>query len=47
MNGTDFSRNYLTHEELTAGGELNLVMDSVPNKERGTKKEDLPYSYSK
>lgn len=47
LNGTDFDRNYLTHEELTAGGELNLVMDSVANEERGTKKEDLPYSQSK
>lgn len=47
LNGQEFTRNYLTHEELTQGGEFCLQMDSVPNKERGTRPSDLPYSYSK
>lgn len=29
------------------GGELKLSMDCVPDKERGVKPEDAPYSYHK
>lgn len=47
LNGTGFTRNYLRHEELLNGGEFVLQMDSVPQTERGTKPEDLPYSYSR
>ena len=46
LNESEFTRNYLTHRELTSGGELVLWMDSVPDSRRGTQKEDLPYSYS-
>lgn len=46
LNESEFTRNYLTHSELTSGGELVLWMDSVPDSRRGTQKEDLPYSYS-
>ncbi|UVV61087.1 hypothetical protein NXY28_23690 [Bacteroides thetaiotaomicron] len=34
LNGQEFTRNYLTHDELKQGGELNLSMDSVPNQQR-------------
>lgn len=47
LNGQDFTRNYMTHDELTQGGEFHLQMDSVPNTERGTGEADFPYSYSK
>lgn len=47
LNGEEFSRNYLTHDELLKGGELALSMDSVPNTQRGTQPADFPYSYSK
>ena len=47
LNGQEFTRNYLTHNELKQGGELNLSMDSVPNQQRGTQPADFPYSYSK
>lgn len=46
LNGADFTRNYLKHDELLKGGEFRLLMDSVPNKERGIRLEDFPYSYS-
>lgn len=46
LNGNLFSRNYLKHEEVAGGGEFRLMMDSVPNKERGTRPEDFPYSAS-
>lgn len=47
LNGTESTRNYLKHDELVDGGEFRLVMDSIPNKERGIHQEDFPYSYSK
>ena len=47
LNAKGFTRNYLKHEELVGGGEFRLVMDSVPNIERGIHLEDFPYSYSK
>ncbi|WP_418698075.1 GH92 family glycosyl hydrolase [Bacteroides sp.] len=47
LKGKAFTRNYLKHEDLLQGGELRLLMDSVPNKERGINREDFPYSYSK
>ena len=47
LNGQELTRNYLTHDELKQGGELNLSMDSVPNQQRGTQPADFPYSYSK
>ena len=34
INGKEFSRNFLTHEELLKGGELSLMMDSVANTKR-------------
>ena len=47
LNGKNFSHNFLKHEELMQGGELKLIMDCVPDKERGVKPEDAPYSYNK
>ncbi len=47
LNGKESTRNYLKHTELVEGGEFRLVMDSIPNKERGTNQADFPYSYSK
>jgi len=47
LDGQDFTRNYLKHEELLKGGEFRLSMDSVPNRGRGINPEDFPYSYNK
>lgn len=46
LNGNQFSKNYLEHEAILAGGRLVFEMDSIPNKERGTQLSDLPYSRS-
>ena len=46
MNGQNLTRNYLTHSELQKGGQMLLEMQSTPNKERGTKESDFPYSMS-
>ena len=43
LNGKVLDRAWFTHEELTAGGTLELVMGAEPNKEWG--KDDLPPSF--
>lgn len=40
LNGKSLDRAWITHQELSAGGELKFVMGSRPNKTWGTK--DLP-----
>ena len=46
VNGSDYSKNYLTHEQLLKGVRINYKMSSAPNIERGTKDTDFPYSFS-
>lgn len=45
-NGNEYSKNYLKHDDLLKGGTLEFKMSAKPNKERGAKQEDLPYSFS-
>ena len=47
VNGTDYTKNYLRHEDLFKGGTIKVDMGNRPNKDRGTKEEDMPYSFSK
>ena len=42
LNGKVLDRAWFTHEELTAGGVLELTMGSLPNKDWG--KDNLPPS---
>jgi len=46
VNGKPNSKNWLSHKELMKGAILNFRMGNVPNKTRGTKEDDLPYSFS-
>jgi predicted alpha-1,2-mannosidase len=46
LNGKPYSKNWLSHTELMQGATLNFKMGSTPNKTRGTREEDLPYSFS-
>ena len=46
VNGKSWSRNYLTHEQLTKGATIQFQMSPVPNKQRGTTEKDVPYSLS-
>ena len=46
LNGESFTKNYVTHKQLLSGGELSMKMVDEPNKSRGTKKSDFPYSFS-
>lgn len=47
LNGNEHSKNYLTHEELTNGGQIHFQMAAHPNYQRGTSEEDFPYSFSR
>lgn len=46
VNGKDYNKNWLSHSELMKGATINIEMGDKPNKNRGTKKEDFPYSLS-
>src|SRR5690606_25787033 len=47
LNGEVYDKNYLTYSDIVAGGELELIMDSTPNYERGTAEESRPFSLTK
>ncbi len=42
LNGIPYTRNYLTHDDLTQGGLLELVMGSTPNTAWGATADDCP-----
>ena len=44
LNGKTYSKLYITHSEIMNGGTLEFVMASRPNKARGQKAEEKPYS---
>ena len=46
INGKPYTNNWLSHKALQQGGVLNFNMSAVPNKARGTKAADVPYSLS-
>lgn len=46
LNGEKYTKNYLTHEALINGAKIDFEMSALPNTSRGTKKKDLPYSFS-
>ncbi|GAB4022697.1 GH92 family glycosyl hydrolase [Spirosoma koreense] len=46
LNGKPYPQNWLSHQELQKGAVLNFTMSATPNRQRGTKPVDLPYSFS-
>ncbi|MCE1165408.1 MAG: glycoside hydrolase family 92 protein, partial [Bacteroidetes bacterium] len=46
FNGKKVEKSYIRHEDLKQGGILKYVMSSVPDKERGKRVEERPYSLS-
>lgn len=46
LNGKTYTKNYLTHEDLLKGATISYTMGTTPNKQRGTKVTDFPYSFS-
>ena len=46
LNGRPISRTWIDYSEIMAGGTLAFEMGPEPNKARGTRPEDRPYSMS-
>ncbi len=44
LNGKEYTKSYITHQQLMAGGKLEFEMGSTPNKSWGVNDEDLPAS---
>ncbi|WP_316779197.1 GH92 family glycosyl hydrolase [Pedobacter antarcticus] len=46
LNGKPYTANYVKHSDITNGGLLRLEMSASPEKQRGTKPADRPFSLS-
>ena len=44
LNGQPYTRSWITHNQIVAGGTLELQMGPIPNKSWGTAREDRPGS---
>jgi len=47
FDGKAYSKNYFNYSKLIKGATINFEMGDQPNKNRGTKESDFPYSFSK
>ena len=47
LNGREYDKAYLTHQDICNGGELLFEMSSTPNKKRVFTEEQKPYSMTK
>ncbi|MBE8723742.1 GH92 family glycosyl hydrolase [Flavobacterium hungaricum] len=46
LNGTDYDKNYFTHQDLINGAVIDFEMKNKPNTRRGNDKKDAPFSLS-
>jgi putative alpha-1,2-mannosidase len=44
LNGTNYTKSYLTYEDIANGGEIEFTMSAVPNKNWGSADGDVPIS---
>ncbi|MES2808720.1 MAG: GH92 family glycosyl hydrolase [Bacteroidota bacterium] len=47
LNGVNYSKNFITHDDLLKGGTLKLEMSDKPNTQRGIGADDKPFSLTK
>ena len=47
LNGAPLDKNYITYDDIAAGGTLTFQMGSTPNLQRNTSKAAAPFSMSK
>jgi predicted alpha-1,2-mannosidase len=47
LNGKEYGKNYFKFRDLQQGASIQFDMGSQPNKNRGTKETDFPYSFSR
>lgn len=46
FNGANYTKNWISHFDLQKGARLDFSMSNTPNKLKGTKETDFPYSLS-
>lgn len=46
IDGVDWSKNFLTHDQLSGGVKIKFNMSSQPNRTRGISENDFPYSFT-
>ena len=46
FNGANYTKNWISHFDLQKGAKLDFSMTNMPNKTKGTKDVDFPYSLS-
>ncbi|MCD7935770.1 MAG: GH92 family glycosyl hydrolase [Tannerellaceae bacterium] len=46
LNGKNYTKNYLTHDVLMKGANIQYRMSATPNEQRGIQDSDFPYSFS-
>jgi predicted alpha-1,2-mannosidase len=47
LNGKNYTKNFITHNDLLNGGVLKLEMSDKPNEQRGIGADDKPFSLTK
>ncbi len=47
LNGRNYTKNFISHKDITKGGELSFIMGPEPNTDRGVNPKDAPYSMSR
>ncbi len=47
LNGVNYSKNFITHDDLLKGGTLKFEMSDKPNTQRGIGADDKPFSLTK
>jgi predicted alpha-1,2-mannosidase len=47
LNGKSWTKNFIRHEDVMMGGNLVIQMGDKPNRMRGVRDEDFPFSYSR
>jgi putative alpha-1,2-mannosidase len=45
LDGAAYTKNYISHHDLTSGADIGFDMSDEPNKQRGTNADDAPYSF--
>ncbi len=46
LNGKNYTKNYVTHDDLLKGGKIEFKMSAKPNTSRGINASDFPYSFT-
>ena len=46
LNNVNYTKNYLSYADIMKGGTFKLKMSATPNKNKGIKESDFPYSMS-